>query len=116
VRRLLVFTVALAISSGGVSQVAELPRPHAVEISSGDVRLKGFLWRPAGHGPIRAVVFNHGRSDTARYYYLELGQTLEQAAQILGPVFVRHGFVFWSGGRRCRRKLVARILLANVAL
>jgi hypothetical protein len=34
-RRLRVFTVALAISSGGVAQVAEPPRPQTVEIVSG---------------------------------------------------------------------------------
>jgi dienelactone hydrolase len=53
--------------------------------------LKGFLWRPADRGPFPAVAFNHGRSDTPRQHTLELGQTLEQAAQILGPVFVKHG-------------------------
>ncbi|HEX2442814.1 MAG TPA: dienelactone hydrolase family protein [Vicinamibacterales bacterium] len=99
-RRLLVFTVALAISSSGVAQVAEPPRPQTVEILSGGVRVKGFLWRPAGRGPFPAAVFNHGRSDTSRQHILELGQTLEQAAQILGPVFVRHGFVFLYPFRR----------------
>jgi dienelactone hydrolase len=99
-RRLLLFTVALAISSAGVAQVAEPPPPQTVEISSGGLRLKGFLWRPAGRGPFPAVVFNHGRSDTPRQHNLELRQTLEQAAQILGPVFVGHGFVFLYPFRR----------------
>jgi carboxymethylenebutenolidase len=54
----------------------------------------------AGRGPFPAVVFNHGRSDTPRQHNLELGQTLEQAAQILGPVFIRHGFVFLYPFRR----------------
>jgi carboxymethylenebutenolidase len=67
---------------------------------SGGVRLKGLLWRPAGRGPFPAVVFHHGRSATPRQHNLELGQTLEQAAQILGPVFVRRGFVFLYPFRR----------------
>jgi len=46
------------------------------------------------------VVFNHGRSDTPRQHSLRLKLTLEQAAQILGPVFVRHGFVFLYRFRR----------------
>ena len=99
-RRLLLFTVALTISSGGVAQVAEPLRPQTVEISSGGLRLKGFLWRPAGRGPFPAVVFNHGRSDTPQQHSLQLGLTLEHAAQILGPVFVRHGFVFLYPFRR----------------
>ena len=97
-RRLLLLT--LTISSGGVAQVAEPPRPQTVEILSGGLRLKGFLWRPAGRGPFPAVVFNHGRSDTARQYSLHLGLTLEHLAEILGPVFVRHGFVFLYPFRR----------------
>ena len=99
-RRLLLFTVALAVSGAGFAQVAEPPRPQTVEISSGGLRLKGFLWRPAGRGPFPAVVFNHGRSDAARQYSLQLGLTLEQLAQILGPVFLKHGFVFLYPFRR----------------
>ena len=99
-RRLLLFTVALAISSAGVAQVAEPPQQQTVEILSGGLQLKGFLWRPAGPGPFPAVVFNHGRSDTAQQYSLQLGLTLEHLAQVLGPVFVRHGFVFLYPFRR----------------
>jgi carboxymethylenebutenolidase len=98
--RLLLFTVALAISSEGGAQVAERPQQHTVEILSGRLQLKGFLWRPAGRGPFPAVVFNHGRSDTARLHSLQLGLTLEHVAQVLGPVFVRHGFVFLYPFRR----------------
>ena len=62
--------------------------------------MKGFLWRPAGRGPFPAVAFNHGRSDTPQQHILEFGQTLQQAAEILGPVFVKHGFVFLYPFRR----------------
>ena len=99
-RRLLLFTVALAISGVGAAQVAEPPPQQTVEILNGGLQLKGFLWRPAGRGPFPAVVFNHGRSDTAQQYSLQLGLTLEQLAQVLGPVFVRHGFVFLYPFRR----------------
>jgi carboxymethylenebutenolidase len=99
-RRLLLVTVAFAISSAGLAQVAEPPRQQTVEILSGDLQLKGLLWRPAGRGPFPAVVFNHGRSDAAQQHSLQLGLTLEQVAQVLGPVFVRHGFVFLYPFRR----------------
>jgi dienelactone hydrolase len=99
-RRLLVFTVALAFSSAGVAQVVERPQPQTVEILSGRLQLRGFLWRPAGRGPFPAVVFNHSRSDTARQHHVLLGLTLEHVAQVLGPVFVRHGFVFLCPFRR----------------
>ena len=43
---------------------------------------------------------DHGRSDTPQQHSLRLKLKLEQAAQILGPVFVRHGFVFLYPFRR----------------
>ena len=99
-RRLHLFTVALAISCAGVAPVDEQPQQNTVEILSGRLHLKGFLWRPPGRGPFPAVVFHHGRSDTARQHSLQLGLTLEHLAQVLGPVFVRHGFVFLFPFRR----------------
>ena len=99
-RRLLLLTVAVMISCSGAAQVADSTRPQSVEIVSGGLRLKGFLWRPAGSGPFPAVVFHHGRSDAARQYSLELGLTLEQLGQVVGAVFVRHGFVLLYPFRR----------------
>src|SRR5262245_7090645 len=98
--RLLVISVALAISSERVAQLAESSGPQTVEIASGGLRLKSLLWTPAGRGPFPAVVFNHGRSDTPQQHNLELNQTLEQAADILGPLFASHGFVFLYPFRR----------------
>ena len=100
IRRVLLFTAALAISSARAAQVAEPPQHQTVEIPSGSLQLKGFLWKPEGRGPFPAVVFNHGRSDTAQQYSLQLGLTLERLAQVIGPVFVRHGFVFLYPFRR----------------
>jgi dienelactone hydrolase len=97
---LLRVAVALAISSAGLAQVVEPPQQNTVEILSGRLHLKGSLWRPAGRGPFPAVVFNHSRSDTARQHHVQLGLTLERVAQVLGPVFVRHGFVFLCPFRR----------------
>src|SRR5260221_8133681 len=70
------------------SQVA----PQIVEISSGALRLKAYLWKPTGAGPFPAVVFNHCRSDSPQQHTHNL--TITAAAQVLGPVFVKHGYVF----------------------
>lgn len=98
-RRWFFFAFALSISSATVAQVAP-PAPQTVEVSSGSLRLQGFLWKPQGPGPFPAVVFNHGRSDTPQQHTLQLKLTLEHAAQVLGPVFIRHGFVFLYPFRR----------------
>ena len=112
--RLHLFTVAvaLAISSAGLAQVVEPPQHDTVEIVSGTLHLKGSLWRPAGPGPFPAVVFNHGRSDTARQHHVQLGLTLEQVAQALGPVFVKHGL--WDGSPELRDRLIEALRTLSV--
>jgi hypothetical protein len=34
--------------------------PQIVEVPGGALRLKGYLWKPAGRDPFPAVLFNHG--------------------------------------------------------
>jgi len=65
--------------------------PQTVEIQSGALRLKAYLWVPP---------FNHGRSDTPKYHWRAGNLTLVAAAQVMGPVFARHGYVFLFPFRR----------------
>ena len=74
--------------------------PQIVEIHSGALRLKGYLWVPADRGQFPAVLYNHGRSDSAHYHWLAGNLTLVEAAQAIGPVFAQHGYVFLSPFRR----------------
>ena len=57
--------------------------PDTVVIQSGDLRLSGLLWKPAGSGRFPAILFSHGagRGNPAR-------------AHDIGPVFAKHGYVF----------------------
>jgi len=91
-RRLFFLLLALLISGATMAQSSQSVTPQTVEISSGSLRLKAFLWKPAGPGPFPAVVFNHGRSNTPQQHTRNL--TITAAAQVLGPVFVKHGYVF----------------------
>ena len=86
----LLFALLASVAALGLS--APPVAPQTVEIASGTLRLKAFLWKPAGHGPFPAVVFNHGRSYDPQQHTARL--TITEAAQILGPVFVKHGYVF----------------------
>lgn len=68
------------------------PSPQTVQIVSGNLHLKAFFWKPQGPGPFPAVLFNHGSggataSETA-------GMPMTDAAEILAPPFVRHGYAF----------------------
>jgi dienelactone hydrolase len=88
----------LIISVAVTAQQSKLVSPQTVEFPSNGLRLKAFLWKPIGSGPFPAVVFNHGRSNTPQQHTRNL--TIIDAAQILGPVFARHGYVFLYPFRR----------------
>ena len=72
---------SLGVSAGG--EVVSFPR--------GGLTLQGMLYKPEGTGPFPAVVYNHGSAP---------GMLSEQAFEALGPVFVRHGWVFFGPYRR----------------
>lgn len=63
-----------------------------VEVQNGPVTLHGLIWRPQGKGPFPAVLLNHGSGRTRED--LERLGPYEKQADLLGPVFARHGYVF----------------------
>src|SRR5882724_1133330 len=72
-----------------------LPTPDTVSFLSGSLHLKGLLWNPAGHGPFPAIIFCHGS-------YLStdsISDPIKQAS-LIGPVFARHGYIFFVPFRR----------------
>jgi hypothetical protein len=66
--------------------------PQTVIVHNGPVVLHALLWRPPGRGPFPAILLNHGSGRT-REQLARLGP-YEGQAEILGPVFARHGYVF----------------------
>lgn len=72
--------VVLAATAGGQPSIAA----DTVTIHSGELVLRGLLWRPTGAGPFPAVLFNHGSGPA---------EDLSRAA-ILGRTFTRRGYVF----------------------
>jgi carboxymethylenebutenolidase len=85
-----VFAALFLVAASGQSPLTIAPQ--TVEIANGRLRLKAYLWKPAGLGPFPAVVFNHGRSNDPQQHTQKL--MITEAAQILGPVFVKHGYIF----------------------
>jgi dienelactone hydrolase len=72
--------------------------PETVTFPSGNLHLKAYLWKPAGPGPFPAVLFNHGSgSDRAD---ITAGMQITEAASILAPFFVAHGYAFLYPIRR----------------
>src|SRR5262245_39129751 len=65
--------------------------PTKISVNSGNVTLEAWMYRPQGSGPFPAVLVNHGSGRTRE----QLGRLgpYEHMAEIIGPVFTRHGYV-----------------------
>src|ERR1700741_3937937 len=77
------FTLLLVPSVLAVAETVTFP--------SGEITLHGELYRPEGTGPFPAVIYNHGSAP---------GMMSKEAFAVLGPVFARHGWVFFGPYRR----------------
>jgi carboxymethylenebutenolidase len=63
-------------------------KPELIAFKSGELELKGFLWKPDGSGPFPAILWNHG------------GERLPGSVNTVAPYFVNHGYVFFVPHRR----------------
>ncbi|MGB0085498.1 MAG: prolyl oligopeptidase family serine peptidase [Rhodomicrobiaceae bacterium] len=78
------FTTTIA---GGNAETAD-GKPALVDFHSGELDLKGFLWKPAGDGPFPAILWNHG------------SEKRPGAADPVAQFFVARGYVFFVPHRR----------------
>ena len=72
-------TLAAPITVGAQSRSGST----RVVVSSGPLKLQAQVWHPRGRGPFPAVLFCPGSG-------------LHPQPEILGPVFARHGYVFFA--------------------
>jgi carboxymethylenebutenolidase len=90
------FAFALLLMSvpvpAALGQSSQSIAPQIVEIPSGNLRLKAFLWKPAGLGPFPAILFNHGSGGADPAH--TAGLPITEAAEKLAPLFVKHGYAF----------------------
>jgi carboxymethylenebutenolidase len=87
-----IFALPLLLSLAAFGQSSQSIVPQIVDIPSGNLRLKGYFWQPAGPGPFPAVLFNHGSGGADAQH--TAGQTMAEAAANLAPVFLKHGYAF----------------------
>src|SRR6202035_3782705 len=74
--------LAVTIALLAVTQAAAAA-PELVEIPEGSIRLKSYLYRPAGDGPFPAVVSLHGCA----------GRSSPEAEEASGARYVERGYV-----------------------
>ena len=87
-RLIIVALLTLAGASAG-AQGANSAVPDTVEYASGELRLRGLVYRPAGSGTHPAVLFLHGSGDT-----------YDQQAAVIGPFYAATGYVLFMPFRR----------------
>lgn len=81
-------TLAVTALAAGTHVAAQgVAGPDTVVVASGNLRLRGLLWRPVGAGRFPAILFNHGSGRTVD----EL--TVGRGPETIGPTFARHGYV-----------------------
>jgi carboxymethylenebutenolidase len=83
--RLASFALALMLASGTGSAATVVSFPSGARV------LHGVVYQPGGSGPFPAILFNHGSAP---------GMQSKEAFDALGPVFARHGWVFFGPYRR----------------
>ena len=88
----------LLLSLFAIGQSKQSMAPQVVEFPSGKLRLSGYLWKPPGDGPFPAVLFNHGSGGADADH--TAGMPITQAANVLAPFFVKHGYAFLYPFRR----------------
>src|SRR5262245_42405392 len=89
--RSLLLTLAVSLAFTAPAKCQEPIGPSQVVVQSGALKLRALLWRPQGHGPFPAVLFNHGSGHSGG---ASATGPDHRHPELLGPVFARHGYVF----------------------
>lgn len=89
----LVAFLTLLMPLVALGQAGQPVAPQIVEFSSGNLHLKGYLWKPSGAGPFPAVLFNHGSGGPDAMQ--TSGMPMSKAAETLASVFLKHGYAFF---------------------
>jgi dienelactone hydrolase len=90
-------TFALILACFSVEQMhaQDFEGPDTVSVQSGQLTLKGLLWRPTAAGSFPTVIFCHGS-----YRVTDTIIAPEQQISTLGPVFARKGYIYLALFRR----------------
>ena len=81
-------TIALVIVAPIGHGRAQGAKPELITFTSGDLALKGFIWKPEGPGPFPAIVWNH------------CSEKLPGIVDSVAPYFVGRGYIFLVPHRR----------------
>ena len=80
--------LVVAILTADHSASGQITGPNLIGFKSGDLELKGFIWKPPAEGPFPALLWNHG------------SEKLPGSVDSVAPYFVNKGYVFFVPHRR----------------
>jgi carboxymethylenebutenolidase len=80
--------LVLALAPVVQSAWGQTARPELIAFKSGNLELKGFVWKPSGEGPFPALLWNHG------------SERSPGAVENVATFFVSKGYVFFVPHRR----------------
>jgi carboxymethylenebutenolidase len=83
--------ILVFLFSSFVMAKSPTPKFEIIDFPNGSLKLYGVLYKPMGDGPFPAVLYNHGSAP---------GMFNAEVAEILGPLYVSHGWVFFMPYRR----------------
>jgi carboxymethylenebutenolidase len=87
-RTALIAFLVIAFLLAGKNTSGQTARPELIGFKSGDLELKGYVWKPSGDGPFPALLWNHGSEKSPG------------PINSVAPYFVEKGYVFFVPHRR----------------
>jgi len=92
------FAWLLLLPLASLGEIGQPVAPQLVTFPGGKLQLRAYLWTPTGPGPFPAVLFNHGSGGATADVTAKMQIT--EAAEILAPFFLKHGYAFLYPFRR----------------
>jgi hypothetical protein len=92
--RLALFFPAVLLALASMSQKVDSLQtvPDTATFPSGDLRLKGLLWKPVSNKPVPAVLFNHGSENRSFNYLARLAEAKTIPISFIGLLSLVIGF------------------------
>jgi dienelactone hydrolase len=100
--RALILLGFIALQADG--RAAAQAKPEEVTFLSGGRQLHGFLWKPEGNGPFRAIVWNHG------------SEKRPGSQPALAQFYTAHSYVFFVPHRRGQGRSPGDYIQDQIAL
>jgi carboxymethylenebutenolidase len=94
--------LALALLPAIEPASGQVPRPELIGFKSGNLELKGFVWKPSGEGPFPVLLWNHGSGK-------QVGPL-----DTVAPYFVEKGYVFFVPHRRGQGRSPGRYIMDEI--